>query len=926
MSRVTPYTRILLTFLIIVMLTSGYLLIPGPTPMDPEPNYQRTGSQPTVFQRDDGLWELVSYRGDDPVRGASVEVLEQGDDHTTIELSVNNILIDFNIPDERMEITLPEAHGLAVRAYECDDVVALQVTTHIALPLGVEPSLVRTISEDPIYLSTCESTSPSSQSDPNISIIRSNMCQNKIQEENEGSNLSAKLGKAGMLRDLHVMEVTFFPFSVGDGYLKLDQRIRVELVWDQDENEGPVWSGSGRPVDNEFSSLYQESILNYEHIADKLVVSDESGARRARRSVTIPDDLLSTSNRADYMMVVNSTYFQGVLPLANHRSGKFEVCVINDTAIYAAFPHTDRSVSIRSFIGHAITSWELGPTYVTLVGDAAWLPIHYYLESLKSDHYYAAAVGDDVYPDVALGRLSVTTNEELDAVVSKLINYDTSPPSGDWREEILLTAHEGFNEDDVYRKNQEEVRHNLLNSTYGAFYNVSTAYAGEGNKLQYFIDKMNQGVFFMSYRGHGTPFIWDSANLALNTTSILCLQNNLSLPMVTSLTCSNADVTYPTCVGEAFLRAPNGGSIGFLGATGITFTYPHVDYEKFLYNSTFADGHYTFGMTIFRAKVKTLFKWGSDPSAEENIKMSLFLGDPATTLVRPQIGPRPDLRITPGEIQFTKENPQEGEVVIISLEVENKGSTSVSGVTLSIFKGDPDMGGTRVGQLLRNSAIDVNGTWHVQYPWNTSTTGGTFKIFAWVDANNSIIEQDEENNWAWKEIHVKTTSFSMDLSAGWNLISCPLVPLDPSVDSFFASIAGSYDKVFTCEAEGGKVSWRGHVPPRPIGLDGMRSVSNTMGLWVHMSEPATLEVEGINASSGANIPLAKGWNLVGYPSIHVMTVAQLRGDVQPCNSIMGYDNDIQPGELVELGDADTLETGDALWVHVEEDYSWDVLW
>jgi len=93
---------------------------------------------------------------------------------------------------------------------------------------------------------------------------------------------------------------------------------------------------------------------------------------------------------------------------------------------------------IAKAIKTAYTTWGTTPRYVLLIGDAEYVPTHYrtyhpangeYIEGVTgTDLYYVTMDGsNDHHPDIYMGRLSVDTEQEADARVTAIINYEKSP-------------------------------------------------------------------------------------------------------------------------------------------------------------------------------------------------------------------------------------------------------------------------------------------------------------------------------------------------------------------------------------------------------------------------------------------------------------------------------------------------------------------
>jgi len=114
--------------------------------------------------------------------------------------------------------------------------------------------------------------------------------------------------------------------------------------------------------------------------------------------------------------------------------------------------------------------------------------------------------------DIAVGRLPFKNNEEAEAVVNKIINYDSNPATlGDWRNRLTFV---GDDEDgSVHTKQADDVsqlsedEHKVFNHDkifFDAFQQVSTS---GGQRYPSATDAINQNMFkgnlVMNYLGHG---------------------------------------------------------------------------------------------------------------------------------------------------------------------------------------------------------------------------------------------------------------------------------------------------------------------------------------------------------------------------------------------------------------------------------------
>ncbi len=113
-----------------------------------------------------------------------------------------------------------------------------------------------------------------------------------------------------------------------------------------------------------------------------------------------------------------------------------------------------------------------------------------------------------------------------------------------------------------------------------------------------------------------------------------------------------------------------------------------------------------------------------------------------------------DLEVTSRNIVTTPTEPEEGDLVILEASVENKGQEPAYDVTVEIFDGDPDLGGTQIGSAVNIETIDKDSSRSAMVAWDTTGKSGAHDIFVRVDYANTLFELDEQNNNATREVFV----------------------------------------------------------------------------------------------------------------------------------------------------------------------------
>ncbi|MBN1151012.1 hypothetical protein JXA84_07330 [candidate division WOR-3 bacterium] len=224
----------------------------------------------------------------------------------------------------------------------------------------------------------------------------------------------------------------------------------------------------------------------------------------------------------DYLIIAPSSYLAtaAIDSLVSHKSSRGLVC---DTAskemISSSVSGSDLPEKIRNYI---IQRHQTdGITFVLLVGDKNLLQPReiflncrdtngvYYDDSAPVDLYFADLDGDwnfnsdnrygqpddslDLYADVFVGRLVVSSISQLSVNVEKICQYETDPPQGQWRTRSLLAGAVLF-ENQYYTITGEAVCESIADHLPSNWHHVKMYETLYGNSPEGAIDSVNEGV------------------------------------------------------------------------------------------------------------------------------------------------------------------------------------------------------------------------------------------------------------------------------------------------------------------------------------------------------------------------------------------------------------------------------------------------
>ena len=417
--------------------------------------------------------------------------------------------------------------------------------------------------------------------------------------------------------------------------------------------------------------------------ADEPVWVVPAGGARSPKGLEpdYPSKLGTEDPRADYLMITHRKLAEAVQPLAElHRRRGLEVELIDVEDIYDEFNHgiVDPR-AIRDFIAHAYHRWrEPAPRFVLLVGDASWdskntrvLDANYadwgyrldegrrfvkntstkYEDNARvnhrgliptfafmtgqgqaaSDNPFVTVDGDDIAPDLALGRLPVTEPEEVAAIVEKIRAYVEEPEVGPWRRNILWVT----NEERRFQRRSDQISEVAAKRGYTSERVYPSPEEASNAEHQVRLQEaFDQGQLLIHFLGHGGRYIWRTGPPDLKKNHDLFTLEHLDqlaptkrLPVVLSMTCFSAPFDHPKAdsIGEKLLRLPDRGAVAVLAASWRNS--PSEIFSRLLVEDLTRPG--TLGEAVMRAKGQIRSK--------RLVEMYNLLGDPALPMAAPRL-------------------------------------------------------------------------------------------------------------------------------------------------------------------------------------------------------------------------------------------------------------------------------------------------
>ncbi|MBI4777440.1 right-handed parallel beta-helix repeat-containing protein [Candidatus Desantisbacteria bacterium] len=120
----------------------------------------------------------------------------------------------------------------------------------------------------------------------------------------------------------------------------------------------------------------------------------------------------------------------------------------------------------------------------------------------------------------------------------------------------------------------------------------------------------------------------------------------------------------------------------------------------------------------------------------------------------------PDLSVSSADISLNPIYPIPGEMATITVVIYNTGTVKADGVVAGFFVGNPLGTGTGIGTQTI-ATIPAKGSNTVSLAWNTTGYGGITPIYIQLDPQNKILEADEDNNIAAKDVYIQESDTTL---------------------------------------------------------------------------------------------------------------------------------------------------------------------
>jgi hypothetical protein len=388
--------------------------------------------------------------------------------------------------------------------------------------------------------------------------------------------------------------------------------------------------------------------------------------REIRTMVINPEDIplfapqeRRPPDQTNYLLITTDAFVSYFQPLVDWRTKQgFNGEILTVNTISSTYPGRDVPEKIRNAIIYYFQN--RGLIFVVLGGDGdiAYVPkrgVHAYCNpytetSMPCDLYFSDLTGSwdgdhdstfgevpsdsiDFYPDVYVGRASVSNTTQATTFVNKVLTFEKNPPT-DYLKRMLLPSVMLFSS---YSWHGHFANDSIAAITPAGWTDRSILDPTTPTPMR---DSLNNGFEFCCVNCHGNEvgFYTASSQLIYGTATASSQANGNKLFILNSIACHSGAFDYSSdCLAEAMMNNPNGGAVATIQNSRYGWGMPpylgpsewmDVKFYDFLFNK---DSFYI-GIAHARSKSMYTAQGLSDDCWRWCIYELNLFGDPAMAM------------------------------------------------------------------------------------------------------------------------------------------------------------------------------------------------------------------------------------------------------------------------------------------------------
>ena len=371
-----------------------------------------------------------------------------------------------------------------------------------------------------------------------------------INEQHYNSNLFKneliEIDEKGLMREVRIANLMISPIEYNpiENKIILHKNLKFKLHF-ENANIDLTNTKKRKGYSPYFEPIFHKAIANYTPPAN------------------IRDDFIG--DIVNYIIITDQSFSNSLQPFIDWKTQKgFHVDVAYTNQIGSS------ANAIKNYLQNEYNNPSIAiPTFVLLVGDTPQIPASYSSGGHVSDLDYCDYTNDNL-PDVLCGRFSAQSAIHVSAQVNKTIEYEQyTMPDPSFLGEVLMISGVDASFAPTYGNGQINYGNNYyFNSDIGINSNTFL-YPASGNSANQILNLAKQGMSLINYTAHGWEDGWADPEFDINDANNM--SNTSQYPTMIGNCCLTNAFDSGTCFGEALLRKANGGAIGYIGGSDVTY-------------------------------------------------------------------------------------------------------------------------------------------------------------------------------------------------------------------------------------------------------------------------------------------------------------------------------------------------------------------
>ena len=361
------------------------------------------------------------------------------------------------------------------------------------------------------------------------------------------NNNIVEIDNKGKMREVQIANINIKPINYNpvENELIIYTMLEFNIIFEK-ANHNLTKEMKQKYASPYFESIFQSSLINYVSPYTQII----------RDNDFIEDNVT-------YVIVANET-FEGYLDdFIDWKSKKGYNVVVGYTNEIGSSAN-----AIKSFIENQYNNSNPA-SFVLLVGDIQQLPASYSSGGHVSDLDYCDFTNDNI-PDVLCGRFSAETPNQLLTQIEKTLDYEKYEfPNPSFLSDVIMISGVDASFAPTYGNGQINYGNEYYFNSSNNINSETFLYPASGSSATQILNLSNQGASYINYTAHGYESGW--ADPAFDNSDVNSMTNNNKYPTMVGNCCLTNAFDSSTCFGEALLRKANGGAIGYIGGSDVTY-------------------------------------------------------------------------------------------------------------------------------------------------------------------------------------------------------------------------------------------------------------------------------------------------------------------------------------------------------------------